>query len=251
MKDLSSILKQLNLEPSAIHVYTALLKIGTCNLAEFVKQLKLERSTAYRAIASLARQGLIHKEGSDKAVALAPAPLSRMLLLASNQRRRARRLELALEEIIPTLEEEFGGYHEKPSVEVFTSREGYELACSEALSTATDEILYFGDLDNLYQVVGEDYDASYFIPTRVNRGIFWRGIVYDSKFARTLERTSRQESREVKFLPKITQFGSSFQVAGSSVAFFSDQHEQIALLVRSPHIARMQKELFDFWWKRL
>lgn len=251
MKDVAVLLQKLGFEKSEAGTYLALMKLGRTSLADFVKQQRLERSTGYRIIDQLVRKGLVMKEGKGKGMIVSPAPARRLLTLASGERRRARRLELELEETLPSLELEFGDQIEKPSVEVFTSREGYELACSEALSTATDEILYFGDLDNLYQVVGEDYDASYFIPTRISRGIFWRGIVYDSTFARTLERTSRQKSREVKLLPKTTRFGSSFQVAGSSVAFFSDQHEQIALLVRSPHIARMQKELFDFWWKRL
>ena len=247
---IKKILEKLGLNKNQIKFYLALLELGQASLGEVVRKSNLKRPTAYRVKEELEQLGLISgdlKKYKKKNSAVSP---KRLLALVGNRQRKMRRLELEIKDLMPSLNLLFQDKTIKPKVELFEGEQGYHYLANQSLECQEKEILFLGNLEDIYKVVTKEYDQKHFIPTRVKKGIKIKFLVYKNKDTVNYKKQDNKFLRETKFLDPDYKINATLEIFDNTIVFYSSHKEKIALSITSKYLAQMHKEIFKMIWEK-
>lgn len=244
-KDMLENLKKIGLTDKEAKVYLANLELGAARIPEIAEKSKIKRTTVYVVIDSLMQKGLVsiyQSKRTKKFVAESPQRLVSILKEKQN----------FLRKIVPQLEALVKNQKEgRPEVRFYHGREGCLSILSQSLKKPNSEVLYIGSVDELYKIISEEYDDRHYIPTRLNKNIKFKALLFEDKGALKLKKTERDYFREIKFLPKEYFFPCSTLVFQDSIAFISSIHELIGVVIQSADLAQTEKQKFKLLWDKL
>jgi len=236
------ILKNYGLTDEETALYLAGLKIGEAPLARIAKTAGVKRPTAYSIAKSLEQKGLMGNfkmRSGLRFVSSSPSTLTKQL-----ERKREE-----VEKILPELAALSGKLQTKPKITFYEGEEGYFTILNDSLETKDDMIRAIGSLGKLYDVVTEEYDHNYYIPTRVKNNTKYRALHFkwESAHIFTPEKNAR-EFREQKFLPEKYAMPTYTLIYRNIVSIFTSKKELIAFRIESDEIAESEKKRFDLMW---
>lgn len=100
----SELWSRLGLTPTEADIYRLLLKTGPVRSQVIIKELKLKRATAYKALYALSDLGLIHKDGQAKVMRFSPADPAALLEYSNSLLREQQQANADLKKLLPELQ---------------------------------------------------------------------------------------------------------------------------------------------------
>ncbi len=240
--DTRQILKGLRLEDSEVALYLASLKLGETGMSELAREAQLKRTSAYVIFQALEKKGLMGSfkmKSGFKFVATPPHVLVSKTEKELND----------LKNILPELNSLSQKPNQKPQITYYEGKEGYYIASEDSLKVPNSTVRHIGSISEIHNVIGEDWDLNYYIPTRLKKHINFKALYFKSQMPESFLRANHTELlREVKYLPENHLFSTSKLIYGDRVAFFSSKKELITVIVQSPDMAAGESRLFDTIW---
>lgn len=168
LNDLAKRLARSGLGEAQAGALVALLALGSASPAEVARQARMPRTSAYGALAALARQGLATASFRGRRRRYVPAQPQTLLELPKRQ-------EAELRELIPDLAAIAVRGGSRPRIAVHEGREGIIQVNEDLLRTRSREYRYLAGGSDIVEALGETYLRDY-VRRRVARGIRVRAI---------------------------------------------------------------------------
>ena len=136
-----------------------------------------------------------------------------------------------------------------PEIETYETHEDFRNLATQSLESKEKAIYYMGSVENLAAVFDEEYDRGYYIPTRMERGIFLKMLIPETPAMIEYQGRDSNEHRETRFLKEELLIDNSIMLYDDKVIFFSDAEEKYALSMSSESIANSMKKIFNNAWQ--
>lgn len=242
MIDIKQTLKEYGLEDAEALLYLASLKLGEAGMSDLSREAQIKRTSAYVIFQSLEKKGLMGSfkmRGRHKFVATRPD------ILISQTEKELQDLKL----ILPQLNSLTKKKDQRPQITYYEGKAGYFLASEESLRTANSTVYHIGSISETREVVGEDWDLNYYIPSRLKNHIRFKALYFKSQMPQSFLTSNHSELlREVRYLPETHIFGTSKLIYGNKVAIFSSKKELITVIIESADIANSERSNFNLIW---
>ena len=134
-----------------------------------------------------------------------------------------------------------------PKVRFFEGKKGLREALEDTL-TAKTGILAYANLGTIFEAA-PDYFPNY-LANRIKKKIHAKAIAPDTEIWRRALSRSRDELREVRFLPAGNSYTPEINIYDDKMLIISWE-ENIALIIESKELAALQRIVFDNLWRTL
>lgn len=248
MENPKNILKSLGLSDAEIKIYLALTSRGALTANELTKVAHLKRPTAYYALNSLKRHGLV-KTGTAPGVERFQAePPQRLEAVVAVREKELAALADEVRGIIPELAKGKSVESGLPAVSFYEGEEAMKQAIMETLYCRNRHIDSLTPADNFFWQVGQSFSGGY-IDERVNRKITTRNL-WEASLSPEIMARSYEGISEVRLLPKamIGKFKSAIFLYDDCVMYISSKESNYVLVVKSVEHHELMKAIYDTIW---
>jgi HTH-type transcriptional regulator, sugar sensing transcriptional regulator len=238
-------LKDLGFSEKEARVYLALIELGPSTTTEIARRAKINRTTGYDILESLASQGLVNLMGKTKIQKFfAENPEKVIVFLENKIKKEQDRLRQA-HALLPELLSVYN-IKEKPKVRFYEGIEGLKEAFEDTL-TSYGEILAYAVGADMFKALGHDYFQNYF-EKRKEKSIKVRVIAPDDPGSRAVAMNDKKQLRESLLIPKDKfYFSVETNIYGNKIMIASWK-EKFALIIESEEIANAQRKVFELAW---
>ena len=136
-----------------------------------------------------------------------------------------------------------------PDVEIAQTPEDLKIIAERTLTSREKVIYYVGSVEVLMQGYERTYDKGFYIPTRIELGIFVKMLAPDTEVMRTYQATDAGEVRETRALPDDVKMDYSVMIHDDTVIFFLQDPKLYGLSITSPALAGTMKAMFHDMWR--
>lgn len=252
---LEQLLRTLEMSDTEVKVYLALAELGKAPAAEVARRVQIPRSTVYTALDGLLKKGMVAVEKSAETsyyLASKPEALQR-LVEREKQEFEQRYVEKssAAAELIPMLSPYFKSQnYSVPKLQFFdgdvnVSSMLYDCCRAWQQSIARYDYTWWG------------YQDHHFVETyREWLDYYWASMHADEKIKLLSNRSAternlknRVQRREIRVLPKQSQFSNTIWILGDYVVtIMTRQKPHYAFLLHDAVFAANQRLLFQLLW---
>ena len=247
MPQLKKALDTLGLGDKEVRVMMMLLETGASPVASIARAAKLNRTTAYGILKTLAESGLV--TSSEQRGVLRYQSITPELLPAYIERRGKELLDTKEEvvKIIPQIKLMRSKARILPKVQFFEGKEGIEQAYVDKLENNTEKIIYeFTGMDTTYEKLGTSF-TDYYVKKRTGSKIKSEYIAPDTPFARKEAENDEKYYREVIFIPAQYTMDTEISIYGNKVSMTSFSAENpVTILIEDENLARTMKNIFTY-----
>lgn len=248
-KSLNNTLTLLGLSDKEVKFFLASFKMGPASVNDIAKAAHLERSTAYLIVQELLEKGFIEEDFKEYGKKVFAAEPKKLLRLVAAKQRVLRRNELELEETLPQLQAIYQASEIRPKVKVFEGNQGL-LSVWEDILSQKQEILLWTNQETETLFFNETRHQQ-FIAERVKKGIPIKALAVNNKYGEALLTDDPSLLRQIKLLPKETNFSAETYIYGNKIAILDYKKDIIGIIIESEPIAASQKAIFDMTWNLL
>ncbi len=243
MANWQKLLRSLGFNDSEASLYLVSLENGPAAVQDLAKKANVSRVTAYAAIESLIKDGLMSTvQKGKKNLYVAEAP-ERLLSFVST---RLKSMETTLREIESSIDDlKLRQRGEKPVVKLFEGREALKAIQNDILVIKPKTIDEFGNYDAIRDAYNpqEELEPFYKEITKLKAQ---SRLVFLSK---NQQLGPAQPNKRVRLLsPEKHQFGGDVLIYGNKVALSTFHGKQISVLIESRELAETMRALFDELW---
>ncbi|MCI0479199.1 hypothetical protein L0Y59_01515 [Candidatus Uhrbacteria bacterium] len=236
-------LKDFGLDDKEAAVYLAGLQLGTASVQRLAAKSRIKRTTVYLVAEALKDKGLFSSVQSKRGIEYLPLRPDRLPGLIEA---RAATVQDALPELLALTKERAG----KPNARYFEGREGLIAMLNEVMDGEGGELQFIGSYSDVYTYASPSYYAKVFLPERLRRKIFMRGLVLKEPRSMALRsQDGVRMMRELRYLPPGTDIVSSQYVYRDRIAYISPGEEAMGLLVESRDLAALERQKFELCWE--
>jgi sugar-specific transcriptional regulator TrmB len=236
-------LKKLGFSDKEALVYTKALEVNSFSIASMATLTGIKRPTCYLIVDNLVQKGLITMmPRGRKSLYCAESPE----IIIKNMEKN---VALA-KQVTPRLQKIKVKELSAPTIKFFTGRLGVEAIYADLLTA--DEgttLLSMTPAKQIMDVVGEDFFHDW-IKKRVARRISSLVLApIEDKGKNVIVKTSPEELRETRFLPRDFNLETTMGVYNDKVAFFSSKKDNIGFIIKSAEFAQTMASFFNNLWK--
>ncbi len=236
-------LEAYGLDEKEVRVYLAGLEIGTASVLELSRRTTLPRTTLYPILERLEHHG-IFKVGKQKNTKVYIAESPEILKRQFDER------AVIFSQTLPALETISGSLHAGPGVTFYEGSDGFKRVWKAIINSGVKEYRMITSGTGLLDYAKEPYIVKRVIAERMEKKIFSKQLIRDSKDARTIVKKDKKELRESRFLPSDIHLPSTVIVFADQVAFITTRKENTMILLASGDVALTYKTLFDLIWAK-
>lgn len=242
------ILTEIGLTKSEIHVYLALLKLGSTTTGPIIKNAGIASGKAYLILDKLLKKGLVTysiKAGTKHYQAKDP---ERLLEYLQEKEAALRKKEEQLKSIIPLLKQEYKERTYKPLAEVFEGVKGFKTFYEWTLKELQEGECI--DVMGAPREANEKFQA-YLLnwnKRRIKQGIRMR-IIYNHDCKDFGEEREKMELTEVRYMNPNLETPAWIDIFKESVATINVHGTPLCFLIRNREAATTYKNYFEFLWK--
>jgi sugar-specific transcriptional regulator TrmB len=242
MDNIKQILKENGLDDGEIALYLASLKLGEAGMSELAREAQIKRTSAYVIFQALEKKGLMGSFKMKSGLKFVATPPH--ILVSKTEK------ELVdLKNILPQLNSLAQKPDQKPKITYYEGKEGYFIASEESLQQSNTTIRHIGSISEIHNVISEEWDLNYYIPTRLKRHINFKALYFKSQMPESFLKANHAELlREVKYLPEDFLYNTSKLIFANKVVYYSSKKELITVIVESPDISESERKNFDIIW---
>lgn len=248
--NLHYLLGQIGLTLNEAQVYLYLLSSKDVEGTQIYSDLRMDKSSCYRALNTLIQRELIIAVGEERNRLFSAAPLKKLDDLVENEESKLKQTKIALSQIKQSLDTYLSQRYHNRRIKIINDSEGYyryfeaRLHCQSKLirdmSGRMNSEIYFKDYD---QVMAD------YIGRRVKMNIFLRQLSHPDQVDTKWDKTSRELKKEVRLLPNDFQTEAVFSVWDDKSAVFSKEEGKIiGVVIEDPLISDLLISMFDYIW---
>ncbi len=234
-------LAEFGLTPKQARVYVASLQLGPASVQTIAHTAQTERTNAYDAIEALIAKRLMSATASGKrTLYIAEPPETLQTILEEKQN--------SLKTLLPELRSLYHTSEFKPRIRYYEGIEGYKAVYEDNLTNK--EKLLFGiySIKTSIDVLGRDY-LRRAVDRRVKAGIWLKVARSRETEVEGIYRSSQDELREVRFVPKGMIFPISTFVYDNKVVYLSSEKELFGMIIESKDMADAHRNYFNALWQ--
>lgn len=231
------------LDEKEVKVYLAGLEIGTASVLELSRRTELPRTTLYPILERLEHQG-VFKVGRQKNTIAYIAELPDVL------KRQLEDRAVLFSKTLPALEIIQGSVHDGPGVTFYEGSDGFKRVWKAIINSGVKEYRMITSGTGLLDYAKEPYIVKRVIAERMEKKIFSKQLIRDSRDARAIVKKDKEELRESRFLPADIHLPSTVIIFADQVAFITTRKENTMILLASGDVALTYKTLFDLIWAK-
>jgi sugar-specific transcriptional regulator TrmB len=247
MQNPKSTLQSLGLTESEIRVYLSMVS-GAKNIKEILKTTQLKRPTAYYAINSLRKRGLITKPVQENTMTFTLEPYERLETLVEEKSREIVSLSSEIDKLIPLFTQKKNKKDQKPMVSFYEGVEAVKNIVMETLYCKSKQILSIAPQDNFFWQIGEDFVKIY-IDERKKRNIETRNL-WEKRIDQDVYEENYREYSSVKILPEVMKgkFATTIFMYDDKTLYISSLTNAYCILIQSQEHKDMMTALFEGLW---
>lgn len=239
-------LVELGFSQKDAKVYLALLELGPSTATEIARKAKINRTTSYDILDSLAGDGLVNLIGETKIQKYAAeSPEKVIKFLEAKIIKTKEQLGLA-QALLPQLLSIYST-KEKPKVKFYEGAEGMQEAFEDTL-TAQGEILAYAVGEDIFKALTEKYVRGYF-KRRVLKNIKVRVIAPDTPESRAVTVNDVAELRTSLLVPNDRFYFSIEMDIYNNKIMLASWREKFAIIIESEEITGAQRKIFELAWE--
>lgn len=137
-----------------------------------------------------------------------------------------------------------------PEVEIAETPEDFKTVAERTLKNKEKMIYYLGNVELLMQAYEQAYEDNYYIPTRMDLGIFVKILAPETDIMLKYQSGDSGQVRETRGLPGDVVMDYSVMIHDDTAVFFGKDPNLYGLSIVSPAIAHTMKAVFHDMWKR-
>lgn len=242
-------LQSLGLTQNESNLYELLLRLGEVSIAALLKEATMKRPTAYKALYSLEKKGLVTKRDFNKKLYFRPEPPTKLLSLAESQYNELDRAKKNLQGVLPILTSAYVLSVEKPIVSIFEGVNGMKEIYEDTLIEAKPiyALLQPGaQEDELHTWLEQNY-----VKRRAKLKIPAFVIAATSGHTKEYLRRNEKEFRTVKIInSEQFPFRHEINIYGDKIALLHHRKGEplIGVVIKHPGIYQTMKAWFDVTW---
>jgi len=242
-------LKSIGLTKSESQIYYSILELGQTNVSSIAKNTSINRRNIYDTLSTLLDKGLIFQVVGDKEGVYAGVDPDKLIELIQSK-------EVALENILPDLEERFKTPKVRDKVQIYKGIDGFKQYMQDVLNVGQD--VYCLGAKGGWGIPDLGDFADWFAKERIRKKI----KVYDL-FDHEMKKFVQQDKRpmycmygEDKFLPPEFTTNSAVDIFGDFVVTFTGLYpvrfdDDVTLFVIvSRELAESWRIWFKFLWDK-
>lgn len=239
-------LTELGFSPKEAKVYLALLELGPSTATEIARKAKINRTTSYDILETLAGEGLVNLIGETKIQKYAAESPEKVIKFLENKIAKTKEQLNMARALLPQLLSVYS-VKEKPKVKFYEGVEGMQEAFEDTLS-AQGEILAYAVGEDIFQTLTEKYVRNYF-KRRTLKNIAVRVIAPDTPESRAVTVNDAEELRESLLVPKDKFYFSTETNIYNNKIMIASWREKFAIIIESAEISEAQKKVFELAWE--
>lgn len=254
---MEKLLGQLGLSKNQAEVYLAFLKSGEKVAAEISRDLKMDKSSCYRAVNELVQKNLLIPKLKKRGTTYKAANPEVLQELLNNKKTELESMSISIKHLIENLK-----FQSSSSRTTFIKVEKGIEAVKSSMERNLEEA-YKSD-----KIIREKYRLDYpyfkdkghikfvndFAQRRIKMGVSIRQIVNfaGQKVFAPIMKTSPKLLKEIRLMPKDLKDFNSMRVSGkvTCITSFDDKKDYIVITISDKYVAELTKNLFDFAWNR-
>lgn len=175
-------LQEIGLSDKEASVYVALLAVDNDSVVDLATKTKINRTTIYPVLESLAKKGLISEVKVDKKVRFQAEPPERLETFVERVKLQITEQQKRLKDIIPQLRTIYKEDSEKPLAKFFEGKEGVISMTEELLmSEDNDKTMYMVYNKDMLEKLFSESDTNRFRELRIKKKVVGKSIYTYSK----------------------------------------------------------------------
>ena len=253
---LESILSEIGLSDKERAAYVALLSVGLRPTSFVARRASLNRGTAYVALHSLMRKGLVAKTIRRKVQYFSVNDPDRLLHYLRGQITDLQEKHDRMQSEIVHLQQLMKPAGTAPTFEFFEGAQGARAALEDTLLVKEGVLRSFLSLSDAQEFLGNRWFDDY-ANRRIKSGIQLRVLRTREKDKEAIRKnvlarkyvTSKSQLRQLRYVSEELAFPVTMYVYDDKITVISSRQENFALIIRSAELSQMQRKLFDLLWQ--
>lgn len=241
-------LQQFGMSQKEACVYLAALSLGPTSVQNISRCSNLNRATVHVITKSLIEKGLFGESRKGKKRIIFAEDPEKIENVIKEERSNIKAKEEAFCELLPFLRNIDVTQEGRPKVRFYEGEQGFYDVCQRSLDKAKNEILFISSLDAFHDVTSETYDNTHYIPTRKNRKIFMKALVFKSPKTVKLKTQDKEDLRTVRFLNPEHSFKSTVFIYGNEFSMITSKAPFLGVVIESKELTCMMREIFNIMW---
>jgi sugar-specific transcriptional regulator TrmB len=238
---LEKYLQDIGLNEKEATIYTSLLQVDHVSVLDLSKKTKVNRSTVYVVLESLAKKGLVSEIQIDKKVHYQAEPPERLETFVERQKVLLDEQSKRLKDIIPQLKTVQRETGEKPVVKYFEGREGIISANEELFSgEATEAVTYLIYSKDLVDQIFPPQERQKYRNVRLNKNLKSK-VIYSYKKG---EITADGTGERIKIDGEKYPLTCDISIYGDKVRISILGKKLSGIFIQSQDFANTMKSLF-------
>lgn len=249
-QNFQKILQDLGLKDDEARVYEALLEIGQSVVSPVASLAKVNRTTCYNILESLAQKKLVSKSNYRGKISYRAENPAQIINNLENQKKQLELKIKAAKDYSDELSKRFTQKYTKPLIKYVEGFDGLKELYDDSLrcQNKKDGIMAYSSIRDLTDELG-DYAHEYF-KQRAKRGVPIRGIVPDTEAGKHIKRVQDTFLRTARLVPKEKfDFSPEIYLYDNKLAVFSFK-ERFGFLLESKEIVDALKVAWRLAWER-
>lgn len=239
---------QFGISKKEANIYIALLELGPSTVQEVAKHLKMNRSTTHVLCESLKEKGFLGQTRNRGKRLLFAEEKEKFRKMVEDEKSHLLLKEMTLDGLLPALEMIEPGQKDKPKVRFYEGQRGFLDVCQRSLDKAKDEILFLGSRTDFHKVASLEYNRNHYVPTRLERSIKIKMLIFKNPSAIELQKNDEKEMRETRFLPNNYKFNSTVLVYGNEFAMITSTAPFLGVVIESKELTDFIAKTFHMLW---
>jgi len=237
---------ELGFTSKEARVYLALLELGPSTTAQIARMARINRTTGYDILETLAGNGLVNLVGETKVQKYAAENPAKVLKYLENKINEAKQQLNSARSLLPQLLSIYST-KEKPKVKFYEGIEGMQEAFEDTLS-AKNEIIGYAVGEDIFKALTEKYVRNYF-KRRIQKNISARFIAPDTPETRAVAINDAAERRTTIMVPKEKFYFSMEMDIYNNKIMMASWREKFAIIIESEEITNAQRKIFELAWQ--
>ncbi|MFP4424385.1 MAG: TrmB family transcriptional regulator [Candidatus Woesearchaeota archaeon] len=227
-------LRRIGFSSNEIHVYLKLLERGSSRAGKLAKLLRVDRSSCYNALQTLASKGMASYVTIGKVRYFQPSPPERIIEFLKEQQDDCR-------QILPGLKDIEKRQVKEGQVQLYKGIRGIKALFSDILRTGKDNYVFGSEGQFSEKLPGF---AKQFEKKKKELGIRTRLIMRKGRDHEKNKETNYRYISGIRKSPVVTN------IYGDKIAIIIWTTEPEGVLIENKEAALAYKSFFDFMWKK-
>jgi len=225
-------------------VYLALLELGRGTVSQITRKAKINRTTGYNVLDTLASKSLVTISGKEPKQEYIAEPPDKILHILETELQKNQDYINKAKKFVPELRS-LHNVAGRPKVVFYEGKEGLEQVYEDTL-TSHEPIRGFATVDDMHKALPH-YFPNYY-KRRAAKGIAIRGIIPNTPIAMERATHDTEESREIAFVPADKYYFSPEIDIYDNKVMIASWREKLGIIIESAEIADAMKKMYELAW---